>query len=94
MVESCPIGTICAYEVVSNWHDLPKFVIFLNGPHFGKNKKKITPSWSKTLEISYMDICLVNGNIVRISDNFNIFYFIFPNASFTNNVEHIFTNIK
>jgi len=44
--KSCLIGTIFAYEVVPNWHDLPKFVFFLNGPHFGKKKKK-TPSWSK-----------------------------------------------
>jgi len=42
--KSCLIGTIFAYEVMANWHDLPKFVIFLNGPHFGKKKKK-TPSW-------------------------------------------------
>jgi len=27
--KSCLIRTICAYEVVPNWHDLPKFVIFL-----------------------------------------------------------------
>ena len=40
MAESCLIRTICAYEVGPNWHDLPKFVIFLNGPHFGKKQKK------------------------------------------------------
>jgi len=39
MQKSCLIGTICAYEVVPNWHDLPKFIIFLNKPHFGKKKK-------------------------------------------------------
>ena len=35
MAELCLIGTICAYEVVLNWHDLPKFVIFF----------KRTPFW-------------------------------------------------
>jgi len=38
--KSCLIGTTSAYEVVSNWHDLPKFVIFLKLTHFGKNQKK------------------------------------------------------
>ena len=37
--KSCLIGTICAYEVVPNWHDLFKFVIFLKRTHFGKKKK-------------------------------------------------------
>ena len=32
--KSCLIGTICAYEVVLNWHDLPKFVIFFKRTTF------------------------------------------------------------
>ena len=34
ITESCLIETICAYEVVPNWHDLPKFVIFLKRTPF------------------------------------------------------------
>jgi len=33
------IGTNFAYEVVPNWHDLPKFVIFFKQTHFNKKKK-------------------------------------------------------
>jgi len=40
--KSCLIGTISAYEVVPNSHDLPKFVFFLNetGSILIKTKKK------------------------------------------------------
>jgi len=40
MVELCLIETICAYEVVPYWHDLPKFIFFLNRSHFSKKQKK------------------------------------------------------
>ena len=39
--KSCLIGTISTYEVVPNWHDLPKFIIFFNRSHFGKKKTMI-----------------------------------------------------
>ena len=47
MAESCQIGTSCAYEVVSNWHDLSKFVIFFKTDHILVKNKKNNPMMVK-----------------------------------------------
>jgi len=75
MTESCQIGMSCAYEVVSNWHDLPKFVIFLNRPILVK-RKKITHDDKKTIIVFSFSLLITSFVLSRKAQSFSLYIFL------------------